>query len=336
MKRLFLSTLGMFVYVFSVSAQVVSESYSTSYSTSHCHETKNAFVKYDILNHLTVGVNVGTTGIGIDIQSPVTRYLNLRAGVDYMPRFNSSINFGLQAYKDDGSFSTDLEKMQEFMKTLSGYEVDQEVLVIGQPTMVNFKFMIDYYPWVDKGWHLTAGFYYGGSRVAKAVNSIVEMPSLLAVGIYNKFYDNALNDYYIDNPIFGNTYLSPEVVMQLREKMEAMGRMGIHMGDFHDGKPYMMEPDKDGLVKANVFVNKFKPYVGVGYNGALPKNNKFKIGFDLGVMMWGGTPRVVTHDGIDLTRDVVNVRGRVGDYVDLISAFKVYPVLNFKISYNIF
>ena len=40
-----------------------------------------------ILNHMDVGVNAGTLGIGIDVAVPVGNYVRLRAGYNYMPRF---------------------------------------------------------------------------------------------------------------------------------------------------------------------------------------------------------------------------------------------------------
>jgi hypothetical protein len=42
------------------------------------------------------------------------------------------------------------------------------------------------------------------------------------------------------------------------------------------------------------------------------------------------------HDGINLTEDVEKVSGQVGTYVDLFSAFKVFPVLSFRITKRIF
>ena len=53
-------------------------------------------------------------------------------------------------------------------------------------------------------------------------------------------------------------------------------------------------------------------------------------------MFWGGTPKVVTHDGTDLVNDVDNVRGKVGDYVEIIKKFKVFPVLNLRITRRLF
>ena len=65
-------------------------------------------------------------------------------------------------------------------------------------------------------------------------------------------------------------------------------------------------------------------------------NDKFHIAVDLGAMFWGGSPRVVTHDGTDLIRDVSNISGKVGNYVSLAKTFKVFPVLDVRLVYNIF
>jgi hypothetical protein len=53
-------------------------------------------------------------------------------------------------------------------------------------------------------------------------------------------------------------------------------------------------------------------------------------------MFWGGTPSLYNHEGVDLANDVENIGGKVGDYVDLFKAFKVYPVLSLRITKTIF
>ena len=113
--------------------------------------------------------------------------------------------------------------------------------------------------------------------------------------------------------------------------------MGMHVGEYDDGTAYLMEPGDDGMVRAEMKTNAFKPYLGAGYGGRLLKNNdKFHIAVDLGAMFWGGSPRVVTHDGTDLIRDVSNISGKVGNYVSLAKTFKVFPVLDVRLVYNIF
>ena len=41
----------------------------------------------NILNHMDVGVNVGTMGLGIDVAMPIGDYVRVRAGYTYMPSF---------------------------------------------------------------------------------------------------------------------------------------------------------------------------------------------------------------------------------------------------------
>ena len=60
------------------------------------------------------------------------------------------------------------------------------------------------------------------------------------------------------------------------------------------------------------------------------------VSFDCGAMFWGGTPDLYMHDGINLIEDVERVSGQVGTYVDLFKAFKVFPVLSFRITKRIF
>lgn len=311
---------------------------SASSSTRHA-ATFSIKKDHNIFSHLDLGVQLGTTGLGIDLSTHVTDHLRLRAGFDCTPHVAVPMSFSLSSYHDGVVTSANFDKMQKLMYQLSNTEVDDKVEMEGKPTMNNFKFLVDYYPWANKGWRVTAGFYSGPRKVAKAVNTIGEMPSLLAVNIYNNFYDFIMSDDAIDKPFYtsGNGeefYLDPFLVDDLRERFGSEGYMGIHVGDFKDGTPYMMHPDRDGMVKVAAYVNKIKPYAGLGYTGDL--GSRLKLDVDCGVMMWGGSPTLITHDGTDLTHDVVNIQGKPGDYVKLMNKFKVYPVVNLRLSWRIF
>ena len=114
--------------------------------------------------------------------------------------------------------------------------------------------------------------------------------------------------------------------------------MGVRVGDrVSDGTPYLMEPDKDGMVKADMKVNAFRPYLGFGYTGRIIKDDdRYNIGFECGAMIWGGTPDLITHDGTNLTKDIKNIMYSVGDYVDVVKKFKVFPVINLRITRKLF
>lgn len=283
-----------------------------------------------------VGVSAGSSGVGVDLSSYVTSYLRLRAGVDYVPHFSVPMHFSLDTYTSDGNFSGKFDKLQSLMRDISGIEVDQQVDMEGKPRMTQFKLLVDIFPLRDKRWYVTVGFYAGGATVAKACNTMGEMPTLLAVNMYNRMYDYVLTTDFWETPIYDDIYLDPDMAETLYDKFSAYGEMGIHVGDFKDGRPYMMKPGTDGMVRARAKVNRFRPYVGLGFTGTVDRARRVSLGVDCGALFWGGAPDVITHEGVNLTDDVTNIRGKVGDYMKVIRKFEVYPILNVRLAYRIF
>lgn len=291
-----------------------------------------------LIKHLDVGLSLGTTGIGLDASASLSRVVRLRAGFSYTPPICVPLHFGLTTYDGGAIHSGNFDKAKDLMYQLSGFEIDDVVDINGKPTMFNFKLLTDIYPLRNKHWHLTAGFFFGPKKVGSAINTMAEMPSLLAVGIYNKQYDFFVNEQYLDKPIYGDFYVDPDVGDQIRDKMMNTGRVGIHIGDFKsDGTPYIVQPDKDGMVKARALVNMFRPYIGMGYETVVKNSdNRLKFSVDCGAMMWGGAPDIIAHDGVNLTTDVTDIRGKVGDYMKVVTALKVYPVVSIRLAYAIF
>jgi hypothetical protein len=304
--------------------------------------------------NLDLGVTLGTTGIGFDVAMPVHEMVKLRAGFEFMPRFNMDMNFGVESFGEDGiPTGSSIDRMSEVLYGLTGYKVNQNITMKTKPTMWNFKFLVDVYPFKNnKHWHVTAGFHWGPSKIGEAVNAIEDSPSLFAVGMYNHLYDVAYQDWVLDIPTpiittntTGPVYMDPMIEKQLT----SMGQMGIPLGTFtHDmtdaygvehkqGDTYYMEPNENCMVYADARTNSFKPYVGFGYEGRLIKgNDNYHIGFDAGVMFWGGTPSIITHEGVNLSKDVENIGGKVGDYVKFVKGVKAFPVLNLRITRRIF
>ena len=293
-------------------------------------------------SHLDLGVTAGTTGIGLDLSTQINNSLCVRTGFSFMPSWHYKMNFGVQVGEDEATSHSKFEKLSGLLSQFTGHKVDDQIDMIGRPTYSNFKLLLDVYPLRNKHWHFTGGFYWGKSEIGDAYNTTEDMSSLMAVCIYNNLYDR----YNDDIPLYNDFYIDPAI----GEKFINYGRMGIHLGDYakdiYDGEgnllhkkgdPYIVEPDKDCMVKARAKVNSFKPYLGFGYGGSLLKNSdKYHISFDCGVLFWGGTPSVITHDGTDLTKDVEHVRGKVGDYVDIAKCAKVFPVIELRLTRKLF
>lgn len=291
----------------------------------------------NIFDNLELGATLGSTGLGLEAATPVTRWTRLRVGIDWVPSFKVPMEFDINTFSD-GMPSNNFYHVQELLYNMTGLEIDSEVNMIGQPTMFNFKLLVDVFPFQNnRKWHFTAGFFIGGRSVAKAYNAIEEKPTLVGLNIYNRAYTYFTNVTDIfDVPLGGGNYLDPDLVEELQEKFKKYGRMGVHVGDFKDGSPYIMEPATDGTVSARAYVNRFRPYLGFGYSGNLDSTGKWQIGFEAGAMFWGGVPDVINQEGINMTKDLKNVKGKVGDYLDVFRALPVFPVIELKISYTFF
>ena len=330
--------------------------------------------EHNIFQHLDLSVSAGTTGIGIDLASPIGEYFQLRAGFDYMPRFTAKMKFDVmigdqpaRQYDANGNrIETSFDRMQVMLHDFTGVTADDHEDMIGKPTMNNVKLLLDFFPFKNnKHWHVTAGFYWGPSKFAEAVNSTESMNSLIALSIYNNLYDKSY--IHINGDENGNH--PPQYILQvpdpddpdgkmmpvsldpqIEQRILAFGRMGFHLGDYardiYDsngnllhakGDPYIMEGDDNNMVKVTAKSNSFKPYLGIGYRGRLVKNrDDWKISVDAGVMFWGGKPDLYLHDGINLTEDITNIKGQVGDYVDLFKKFTVFPNLSVRFTKTLF
>ena len=315
---------------------------------------------WGLFNHLDVGVTLGTTGLGVEASMPLSSYVWVRSGLSFLPRVEVPMTFDIQIGDDPEESQRKFDRMSSVLESFAGSPVSDEVKMIGKATMWNWHVLFDIYP-LQKNlhWRVTAGFFLGPTNVAEAFNKTESTASLLAVDIYNNTYDKlhgkTLRELaavkLIDlGPGYEDIYFDLDLLLKMQNLFDNAGRMGIHLGDYtHDitdeegnvihkkGDPYVMTPDADHMVKANMKVNAFKPYIGIGYDGRLAKgNDRLHVGFDAGIMLWGGKPSLYTHDGTDLINDVEGITGKVGDYVKLASDLVVYPVANVRFTYTIF
>lgn len=319
-----------------------------------------AYIQRPWQAHLDLSLTAGSTGIGFELSMPVNEYLKVRAGGTFIPKFKYPMTFTANIGEGDqmtaDGLETRFERMAGMLEGFVGQPVDDKVDMIATPTMNQAKFMLDVTPFRNKSWHLTAGFYAGKSKVATCHNETHEITSLFAINLYNRLYDN-------NGEIALGFSVPPDILMQIMW----FGRAGFPTGQYvndivyaedvwvHDdfldidyiehakgdiihakGDTYMMAPSMENTAHADAFVNKFRPYFGVGYDGTISRDGRWKIGFDAGVMFWGGAPQLVDHAGVDLMYDVMNIGGQVGDYVELARHAKAFPVLELKLTHRIF
>ena len=316
----------------------------------------------NFFNHMDLGVTLGTTGVGFEVSMPVHDMVRVRTGFNYIPRFEVPMTFGIQVGDDPATSASKFTKMASVLQDLTGNPVDDHVEMLGKAKMWNWNLLFDVYPLKNnKHWRVTAGFFLGPSTVAEAFNKTESMASLVAVSIYNNMYDKLhgktrrelasvkLIDLSVLGDQYKDIYFDIDMLVMLQQGFDAAGRMGIHLGTYvrdivdeagnvihKKGDPYVVEPGDDHMVHVYAKSSAFKPYLGFGYGGRLVKGrDDWKVSFDAGVMFWG-KPDLYTHDGTNLAKDIENIKGKVGDYVDLFKGMAVYPSISVRFTKTLF
>ena len=340
----------------------------------------------NLFNHMDLGVTLGSTGFGLDITMPAGEYVKLRTGFTYMPHFTKNMHFGVQVGNetDPAEQARRFNNLADFLEGFTGYRAQSSICMEGKPKFNNFKLLVDVFPFKEnKHWHFTAGFYAGRTKIADAINTQADMPSLMAMNIYNSLYWNVYNE----QDVISYNGTGGELPPSLSARILKYGEMGMRIGEFkhdfyatqdiyythdvydkdqfevdeegnfinyklihkkgdiqyrkgelmyHAGDTYRMMPDQNMMVKARALVNAFRPYLGVGYNSVITKDKRTTLAVDCGIMMWGGSPKIITHDGVDMLHDLTNVNGQVGDILRVINRFPIYPVLELRITRKLF
>ncbi len=274
-------------------------------------------------------------------------------------------------------------KLSSLTKALMNTEPARTVEIGGTRKMNNFKFLVDIYPFKNnRHWRFTVGFYYGNKTLEDLENTIGSITTLTAMSTYNKMYDLSKSGEFMNMTELG-IELDDEMKAKIADKLHSWGQyndangntayaeygMSIPIGtyahdiiatqDIYDSNGQLLHhagdvirktdetarltPDNDDMIRAEVTVNRFKPYLGAGYDFAVSKDKRSTIGIEAGVIFWGGKPKfnlsmpvgydangkVITQT-VNLARDVNNIPGDLADHVKSYSNLPVYPEVSIR------
>lgn len=255
-----------------------------------------------LFNHLGAGVSVGTDGIGFNLATTITPYVQMRAGVSIMPAINvkgieAQLNVNRSQVEDINHNIDLLKAVEPQFSNLRHLDPPANLEMQAKLNMTNAKVLFDIYPTKTSAWRLTVGFYAGKSQLVDAWTTNCQN-ELETITEYNKAA-GYVNSYGVSQAYF------PQV--------------GVEIGD------YLVKPNGP-TARAYMKVNGFKPYVGIGSGRAISNKHRFSFAWDLGAQFWG-TPTVYVQDN-PLTPG--NTSGDAGKVLKTISKITVYPTLSFR------
>ncbi len=253
-----------------------------------------------LFNHVGAGVSVGLDGIGINLATTITPYVQARMGVNFMPKIQvNNIDVDMNISGSDVQTANDFINMYNDLPTttakIDNINPPSELSMSAKMNMTDFKLLFDLYPSKTSSWRLTVGFYAGKSQFLEAWTTNCQT-ELQAITDYN----DALAAY-------------PEMARRF-----GLNPFGVKVGD------YLVKPDGPEA-RAYLKVNGFKPYIGIGSGRAISNKHRFSFAWDLGCQFWG-TPTIYVQD-LPLDKEGVDGDGGV---IKTISKITVYPTFSFR------
>ncbi len=254
---------------------------------------------YGIFEHVGANLSVGTEGISIGVATPITNYLEVGMGVNFMvaikPSGDVNINNTTAAndvprtnangdYLDNnGNVTTDPTKVAKKSFPLNKLKIK------GNTARTTFDFKVSAYPFGTRNdFFVAAGFSFGGKKIAT-----LEGHSDDVAAIYQ---------------------WSPAYEKDITAVVDK----------------YDIKVDRQGNVDGDIRVNAFRPYLGLGYGRLVPRG---RVGFraELGLQFMG-------HMKVYQNDTELDVKGSLkgdDDLSKIIDKWAVYPVLKFMLTTRI-
>lgn len=217
--------------------------------------------KDGLFNHLSIGLNTGLTGAGIDVAMPVHKIVTVRAGI-------SGWNIGKINFKaiNTASEITSMQMVEE--DAIRRAQIVDKVELAANPNFWNFYLLGEVHPFKNQPFYFSAGLFVGSQNFVHFRNT--------NEGALGFLYDanQKVEDY---NRLYRTNYPS----------------IGLKFGD------YIFTADENGNIDVRMKTNAVKPYIGVGFGQHLAKTHRVSLAVDAGLLFWG-TPKFVLNNGTEI------------------------------------
>ena len=214
-----------------------------------------------LFNHLSIGLNTGLTGFGIDVAMPVHKLVTVRAGL-------SGWSIGNIKFKAiNTAMETNQSQMVEEDAVKRAQMVDKVELAV-EPNFWNFFLLAEVHPFKNQPFYFSAGLFIGSKNFLHFRNT--------NEGALGFLYDanQKVEDY---NHVFHTNYQP----------------IGVKFGD------YIFTADENGNIDVRMKTNAVKPYIGIGFGQHIAKTHRVSLAVDFGLLFWG-TPKLLLNNNTEI------------------------------------
>ena len=230
-------------------------------TVTEAQNTDKLHAEDGLLNHLSVGLTTGLTGVGIDVAMPVHKLVTVRAGF-------SGWGIGNIKFKaiNTATEITEMQMVEE--EAVKRARLVDKVELAAKPNFWNFFVLGEVHPFKNQPFYFSAGLFFGSQNFINFRNTNEGSLGFL-------YYANQLVGDY--NRIFRTNY--PPI--------------GLKFGD------YVFTADENGNIDVNMKMNAVKPYIGVGFGQHLAKKHRVSLALDAGLLFWG-TPKFMLNNDTEI------------------------------------
>lgn len=266
--------------------------------------------------HLSLGLDVATTGIGLEIAVPVvTDHLVFAAGYNFANCSLNSTGNVIEMSDISNHVNQYVNKANNYLAMIPG-ETRQltrlpsstDMDVNAKLRMETFKAIFEYYPAKKSSFHINAGIYIGGRNLINA----------------DTFLPEYWNIYNTDMAI------ARQVASEDPEYSSAVGQIPALKATVNN-RTFEI---KDGTLNLGLDVATVRPYFGVGFGRSFPKTH-FGFQFDFGAI-YTGKFKMVSANEVGGTSGIVITDDDVQEVIDTIEKICIYPQMSFRLIYKIF
>lgn len=269
----------------------------------------SAQVNMEPFRHLSVGVEAGLHGFGVELAIPIQKHFVLKAGYNWMPSgdiLTTDLNLNTSDLK---SAQEEYEVAHPTYKFTNYFEEESKISAGLQLGLTNFKAMINWYPVASGRFYIVGGVYY-------TPDACKDDPFIGLNGHNMEKDQNALEELnrveHEENP----SAPQREMVMKIGNEsyaVDAQGKMAVE---------FKMDP--------------LKYYVGMGVGRCIP-NRFMGLQLEVGTMIYRNSELKCQNREVGSITDAADSFGNdAKEILEYVDRYPIYPQVTLRLSFRLF